>query len=90
MGLPDLEGRRQILGVHTRSMLASGLLSLEEWTAGGTLESMALETKDFSGAELAGLVRAASSHALARHLERSNSRPHSSLPIYSIYCASFL
>jgi len=43
---------------------------LEEWTAGGTLESMALETKDFSGAELAGLVRAASSHALARHLER--------------------
>ena len=63
IGLPDAYGRLQILGIHTKSMKESGTLS--ECV---DLERLAQMTENHSGAELKGLVRAATSHALARHL----------------------
>ena len=68
IGLPDAHGRLQILGIHTKSMKESGTLS--ECV---DLERLAQMTENHSGAELKGLVRAATSHALARHLGMGSS-----------------
>lgn len=61
MGLPDDEGRWEIFEVHTRSMRNSSMLSsdVDLWT-------LAANTTRFSGAEIAGVVRAAASYALDR------------------------
>jgi len=66
--LPDLEGRRDILRIHTRQMKDAGGLSqlaidlLEDLSEDG----FSARTEHFSGAELAGLIRSAASFALAR------------------------
>jgi len=66
--LPNRVGRRDILRIHTRRMKKEGVLSdnaialLEDLSDDG----MGARTEYFSGAELAGLVRSASSFALAR------------------------
>lgn len=76
VGWPDHEGRRQILNIHTKQMLEHDLLSRADWQGNsGLVERLVASTAGFSGAELAGLVRAASSHAIARHLEGSVARP---------------
>ena len=69
--LPDLEGRRDILRIHTRMMSEAGGLSQE---AKGLLEDLGddgfpARTEYFTGAELAGLIRSAASFALARTVE---------------------
>ena len=61
ISLPDEAGRLQILAIHTRSMVEAGYLD-----AGVDLPELAASTKNFSGAEIEGLVKAASSYALAR------------------------
>ena len=60
--LPDEEGRREIFEIHTREMRKNGLL-------GGDMDSreLASNTSRLSGAEIAGVVRAASSYALERY-----------------------
>lgn len=58
--LPDAKGREQILAIHLRKARESGLVSPDVNDA-----FLAQETKDFSGADLAGLVRSASSFAIA-------------------------
>lgn len=69
--LPDLEGRRDILSIHTRKMREVGGIDdsavrfLEDLSDNG----VPARTENFSGAELAGLVRSAASFALARALE---------------------
>ena len=67
VGLPDLVGRAQIFNIHTAAMRREGLLG--ECV---DLDALAAETKNYSGAEIKGLVGAAQSHALARHLNESD------------------
>ena len=63
MSLPDEVGRREIFEIHTRSMLAGGMLADDV-----DLGRLAANTTRFSGAEIAGVVRAASSYALERYV----------------------
>lgn len=58
--LPDASGREQILAIHLRRARDAGLVSEEVDDA-----SLASRTHGFSGADLAGLVRSATSFALA-------------------------
>ncbi|XP_053555708.1 vesicle-fusing ATPase [Bombina bombina] len=64
IGLPDEKGRLQILNIHTARMREHSLLSTDV-----DIPELATETKNFSGAELEGLVRAAQSTAMNRHIK---------------------
>ncbi|XP_018495179.1 vesicle-fusing ATPase 1 [Galendromus occidentalis] len=61
IGLPDEFGRVQILNIHTGKIKKSGKLDPDV-----KIEELAAITKNFSGAELEGLVRAAQSLAMNR------------------------
>lgn len=63
IGLPDVKGRIQILNIHTRNMYEHKRLEKEVIDR---LPELAEKSKNFSGAELEGLVKAASSYALTR------------------------
>ena len=63
IGLPDHKGRLQILGIHTKSMKDSNRIAKEVMDR---LDEVSEKTKNFSGAEIEGLVKAASSYALTR------------------------
>uniref|UniRef100_H3CKM7 Vesicle-fusing ATPase n=1 Tax=Tetraodon nigroviridis TaxID=99883 RepID=H3CKM7_TETNG len=67
IGLPDEKGRIQILQIHTVKMRQNNLLAGDV-----DINELAVETKNFSGAELEGLVRAAQSTAMNRHIKASN------------------
>ncbi|XP_073345931.1 vesicle-fusing ATPase-like [Pagrus major] len=67
IGLPDEKGRIQILNIHTAKMRQHDLLSADV-----DVKELAVETKNYSGAELEGLVRAAQSTAMNRHIKASN------------------
>jgi len=66
IGLPDTKGRLQILNIHTKHMKMAKRITPE---AIKRLPELAEKAKNFSGAELEGLVKAASSFALARCLD---------------------
>lgn len=66
IGLPDEKGRVQILQIHTARMRQNDLLSADV-----DVKELAVETKNYSGAELEGLVRAAQSTAMNRHIKAS-------------------
>uniref|UniRef100_A0A3P8S6B7 Vesicle-fusing ATPase n=1 Tax=Amphiprion percula TaxID=161767 RepID=A0A3P8S6B7_AMPPE len=66
IGLPDEKGRIQILNIHTAKMRQYDLLSSDV-----DIKELAVETKNYSGAELEGLVRAAQSTAMNRHIKVS-------------------
>lgn len=66
IGLPDTKGRLQILNIHTKNMKEAKRITPE---AVKRLPELAEKAKNFSGAELEGLVKAASSFALARCLD---------------------
>lgn len=63
-GLPDEKGRIQILHIHTTKMRQYDLLHSDV-----DIKELAVETKNYSGAELEGLVRAAQSTAMNRHIK---------------------
>ncbi|KAL3823868.1 hypothetical protein ACHAXA_004140 [Cyclostephanos tholiformis] len=63
IGLPDHKGRLQILGIHTKSMSENKRISPEVIDR---LDELSEKTKNFSGAEIEGLVKAATSYALTR------------------------
>ncbi|KAH8099143.1 hypothetical protein JL720_2123 [Aureococcus anophagefferens] len=63
IGLPDEAGRLQILDIKTATMKKAGRLAPDAVDA---LPALAARTKNFSGAELEGLVKSASSYALRR------------------------
>ena len=63
IGLPDVKGRLQILGIHTRSMKEAKRIKPEVIER---MQEIAEKTKNYSGAEIEGLVKAASSYALTR------------------------
>ncbi|XP_072105091.1 vesicle-fusing ATPase isoform X3 [Mobula birostris] len=67
IGLPDEKGRVQILNIHTARMREHNLLSNDV-----NIVELAQETKNFSGAELEGLVRAAQSTAMNRHIKAAS------------------
>ncbi|KAH9560233.1 hypothetical protein CY35_06G096100 [Sphagnum magellanicum] len=61
IGLPDEKGRFQILSIHSNKMKENSFLSADV-----DLKELASKTKNFSGAELEGLVISATSFALNR------------------------
>jgi vesicle-fusing ATPase len=63
IGLPDAAGRLQILNIHTRNMRTANRITPD---AIEKMPELAEKSKNFSGAELEGLVKAASSYALTR------------------------
>ena len=65
---PDAAGRRAIARIHTRQMRENGALAADAaaLVEDGGAAGLAARTELFSGAELAGLVRAAASFALQR------------------------
>ncbi|KAJ3044018.1 transport between ER and Golgi ATPase protein [Rhizophlyctis rosea] len=64
ISLPDANGRLQILNVHTAKMKNNDLLEHDV-----DLGELARLTKNFSGAEIAGLVKSATSFAFNRHIK---------------------
>ncbi|KAI5295877.1 transport between ER and Golgi ATPase protein [Ascosphaera acerosa] len=64
ISLPDEHGRVQILKIHTHKMRSNHNLDPDV-----DLDELALRTKNFSGAELSGLVKAAASFAFNRHIK---------------------
>jgi len=68
IGLPKEAGRVQILNIHTKKMIKNKKLADDV-----DIPKLAAVTKNFSGAELEGLVRAAQSCALNR-LVKANSK----------------
>ncbi|UKK02277.2 N-ethylmaleimide-sensitive factor [Theileria orientalis] len=67
VGLPDEDGRQQILKIHTRVMRESNRLSDDV-----DLDYVVKKTKNYSGAELEGLVKCAVSYAIQRHVDGSD------------------
>lgn len=63
IGLPDNKGRLQILNIHTKNMKDNNRISSEVIDR---LDEISAKTKNFSGAEIEGLVKAATSYALTR------------------------
>lgn len=64
INLPDTHGRTQILKIHTGHMKKSGGLGPDV-----DIDELANLTKNFSGAELNGLVRSASSFAMNSYVK---------------------
>ncbi|CAF0927818.1 unnamed protein product [Rotaria sordida] len=64
IGLPDEHGRLQILNIHTERLRENNKLSSDV-----NLKEFSELTRNFSGAEIEGLVRAAMSFAMNRHIK---------------------
>jgi vesicle-fusing ATPase len=64
IGLPDENGRLQILNIHTSRLREHNKLSSDV-----DLKEFSEMTRNFSGAEIEGLVRAAMSFAMNRHIK---------------------
>ncbi|KAJ5561400.1 ATPase AAA-type core [Penicillium sp. DV-2018c] len=64
ISLPDEHGRSQILNIHTEKMRMNNVMDTDV-----DLAELAHLTKNFSGAEIAGLVKSASSFAFSRHVK---------------------
>jgi len=59
ISLPTEDGRVEILNIHTKNMRSKGYLD-----SSVSIPSLAAQTKNFSGAEIEGLIRSATSYAL--------------------------
>lgn len=64
ISLPDEFGRYQILQIRTKEMRENKVMDNDV-----DLEELAATTKNFTGAEIAGLVKSASSFAFSRHVK---------------------
>ncbi|KAF8533957.1 P-loop containing nucleoside triphosphate hydrolase protein [Trichophaea hybrida] len=62
ISLPDENGRRQILGIRTKELKLNNVLDQDV-----DIVELASLTKNFSGAEIGGLVKSATSFAFNRH-----------------------
>lgn len=67
IGLPDEAGRVEILNIHTAKMRQFGFLNNDV-----SLQHLASKTRNFSGAELECLVKAAQSTAMSRKVDLQN------------------
>jgi len=61
IGLPNEQGRLQILQIHTKQLMKNKLLDSK-----CSLEELARLTKNFTGAEIEALVKSATSHSICR------------------------
>ncbi len=64
ISLPDEHGRFQILEIQTKKMRESNMVEKDV-----DLKELATLTKNFSGAEIEGLVRSATSFSINRHIK---------------------
>ncbi|KAF9034973.1 AAA-domain-containing protein [Hymenopellis radicata] len=64
ISLPDEHGRFQILNIHTNKMRTNGVMDSDV-----DLAELAGLTKNFSGAEIGGLIKSATSFAFNRHVK---------------------
>lgn len=64
IGLPNEEGRHQIFEIHTRNSRKKGLLEEDV-----DLDYLAENTKNYTGAEIEGVVKSAVSFALGKNLK---------------------
>lgn len=64
INLPDEKGRLQILNIQTSKMRDNKVMDRDV-----NLEELSLLTKNFSGAEIGGLVKSATSFAFNRHVK---------------------
>lgn len=64
ISLPDENGRKQIFKIHTAKMKHEGMLD-----SNVNIDELASKTKNFSGAEIEGLVKSAASFALNRNIK---------------------
>jgi vesicle-fusing ATPase len=64
ISLPDEHGRAQILKIHTSKMVQNDIMGHDV-----DLQELAKLTRNFSGAEINGLVKSASSFAMQRHIK---------------------
>jgi len=64
ISLPDEHGRAQILKIHTTKMRNNNVMDSDV-----DLDELAHITKNFSGAEIGGLVKSATSFAFNRHVK---------------------
>ncbi|TFY64705.1 hypothetical protein EVJ58_g2436 [Rhodofomes roseus] len=64
ISLPDERGRLQILSIHTAKMRQNNVMAPDV-----NIEELAALTKNFSGAEINGLVKSATSFAFSRHVK---------------------
>ncbi|KAF5393083.1 hypothetical protein D9757_001265 [Collybiopsis confluens] len=64
ISLPDEHGRLQILNIHTAKMRQNGVMDSDV-----DLPEIASTTKNFSGAEIGGLIKSATSFAFNRHVK---------------------
>lgn len=69
ISLPDEFGRSQILNIHTNKLRESNHLGSDV-----DIGQLAKLTKNYSGAEISGLVRAATSFAMTRHTDTGDSQ----------------
>lgn len=76
ISLPDEHGRLQILNIHTSKMKNNGVMANDV-----DIAELASLTKNFSGAEIGGLVKSATSFAFNRHVKVS-------LGLISAHCRS--
>ncbi|KAF5363987.1 hypothetical protein D9756_000253 [Leucocoprinus leucothites] len=64
ISLPDEKGRLQILSIHTNQMRTNKVMDEDV-----DLFKLAAQTKNFSGAEINGLIKSATSFAFSRHVK---------------------
>lgn len=64
ISLPDEHGRLQILNIHTAKMRNNGVMDHDV-----DLAELAALSKNFSGAEINGLIKSATSFAFNRHVK---------------------
>lgn len=67
ISLPDEAGRVQILNIHTKTMRENNILNRDV-----DIPLLAKLTKNYSGAEIAGLVKATASHVFNREIDFDN------------------
>lgn len=64
IGLPDEQGRLEIFRIHTKTMRENKMLDDDV-----NLEELAYKTKNYSGAEIEGVVKSAASFVLSESLQ---------------------
>jgi len=67
IGLPDEKGRLQILKIHTKKMKEHNYMGKDI-----DLDELSTMTKNFSGSEIEGLVKSATSFAFNRQIDATN------------------
>ncbi len=67
ISLPDESGRKEILLIHTKKMNSTGHMD-----SSINLDEIAVNTKNFTGAEIESVVKTSVSYALSRELDPAN------------------